>query len=348
MAPEFPAFPKKWAVLVGVNQYEHVSHLQFCKKDALDLEETFRASLGFEKDDILTFVEDSDRLPQRATILHHLGMIKERGSVGKDDLLVFFFSGHGMIDTNDGKDYLLPIEASPYNLSDTGLLIERIASELKDTGCNNIVMFIDACRELVASAKSVTSLGEGSVDALKRAGIVTFFSCSPKDRSYEIEELKRGSFTHCILEAINSGKGKTVSSLYEFLKAQVPVVNDNYKKPPQLPYLVIEPDEKRNLPLFFSIIKQQQAQADFDQLLDRIYDLCVGEKLQDKYVNIVTELLIKYQNDPTADQATPEFILIKKLCAGSLEPATFERMWEMREKRKVIPATAQTKLAPIL
>lgn len=336
-------FPKKWAILIGVNEYEHVTPLQFCRQDALDLGDMFRNTLGFEKDDILTFVEESEYLPQRARIFHYLGQIKETKNVGENDLLVFFFSGHGMIGKDDSKDYLLPIDATPLNLRHTGIRIEDIAEELKGTGCKNIVMFIDACRELIAGAKSIVSIGDDSVEALKRAGIVTFFSCKPKDKSYEIEHLKHGAFTHCILEAITKGEGKTVSSLESYLRKQVPLINETYKKPPQQPYAIIEPAEKRDLQIFFSMAQQKQMEADLDYLLQRIGDLYDEGKLDDEYLNKAADFLSEVKEKGSVEQETKRIILIQKLCLGPLKITAFKVAWEAHERRKISP-TAQTSL----
>src|SRR5207248_1520820 len=101
-------------------------------------------------------------------------------------LLVFYFSGHGM--SHNGKDYLLPIKASPYALSETGIKVETLVEKLAATGCKNIVMFIDACREATDGAKSIGL--EDTRNAVERAGIVTFFSCDSKDKSYEIDQLQ--------------------------------------------------------------------------------------------------------------------------------------------------------------
>ncbi len=355
MSSEEPQFHKKWAILIGVDNYKFVKPLKYCARDASALAELLRTSLGFEKDDTLIFTENSEYPPERAYIFHWLGEIKKLKNVGPDDLLVFFFSGHGMIGLDDSKDYLLPIEATPNSPEKTGISIEDIASTLKGTGCKNIVMFIDACREPIEGAKGVgesISIGEASVEALKREGIVTFFSCDPKEKSYEIEELECGAFTYCIMEAIKSGKGKTVANLYEYLRVQVPLVNSKYNKPPQLPYAVIEPDEKRNLPIFFNLIKQQEALADANSLVLCITQLFMEGKLEDDYYLKLLEFLSASPEAWTAGVEAKKLLLIKNLCEGRLAPNFFKVAWEAYdEKRRTMPATAraavQMKIEPL-
>lgn len=339
-------FRKKWAMLIGVNGYENVTPLKFCRQDALDLRDTFQTRLGFEQDDILTFVEESEFPPQRNRIFHCLGQIKDNKNVSENDLFVFFFSGHGMIGEHDSKDYLLPIDASTHNLKHTGIKIEDIADELKDTGCKNIVMFIDACRELVAGTKGVVSIGEESSEALKRAGIVTFFSCKPKDKSYEIEDLKHGAFTHCILDAIDKGEGKTVSSLETYLRKQVPVITQTYKKPTQQPYAIIEPAEKKDLVIFFSSVQQKQVEENADYLLTRIGDLYYEGVLDDEYLNKAVDFLTEVKEKGSLEQETKRVILIKKLCANTLNVKAFKTAWEAHERKRV-GSTGQNSLGPL-
>jgi uncharacterized caspase-like protein len=95
----------KHAVVIGVKEYETVPALRFADKDARNLAETLPL-VGFEK--VLLFEDGGERKPTRASIFHHLGLMKS--SLDPDDLLLFYFSGHGMME--DNVDYLLPIEGS--------------------------------------------------------------------------------------------------------------------------------------------------------------------------------------------------------------------------------------------
>lgn len=225
-----PTFSRKRAILIGADKYRRFASLDYSGKDVRDISKAFRDSLQFRDEDILEFTVESQLKPERTEILHNIGEFL-KGPMKEDELLVFFFSGHGMIDEKNKKDFLLPIDASPNALTDTGLDVKTIADTLGNTGCANIVMFIDACREEVRDpngAKSpidttgAKSVGHFSEDVVKRDGMVTFFSCAPQDRSYEIADLKNGSFTHCLLKAIASGECSTVEQVDNYLRSSVP------------------------------------------------------------------------------------------------------------------------------
>ena len=113
-------FPRQRAILVGADQYQHVQELKYSGKDVRDVARLFRDSLEFDKTDVLEFTADAELKPQRSTILHHVSEFLKR-DIKPDELLLFYFSGHGMIDLESTEEYLLPVDATPNELSDTGI-----------------------------------------------------------------------------------------------------------------------------------------------------------------------------------------------------------------------------------
>ncbi|MCL2924589.1 MAG: caspase family protein, partial [Trichodesmium sp. MAG_R04] len=56
----------------------------------------------------------------------------------------------------------------------------------------------------------------------REKGIITIFSCSPNELSWELEELEQGVFTYALLEGLGSkGKRATVEKLNEYLRHRV-------------------------------------------------------------------------------------------------------------------------------
>ncbi len=75
-------------------------------------------------------------------------------------------------------------------------------------------------------------------------GIIIFHSCSPRESASEIDELQQGSFTYALLEALtNRGEinAATVERLDAYLRHRVPEINQQYRRPHQTPYTVLEP-----------------------------------------------------------------------------------------------------------
>ncbi len=212
-------FHSKWAILVGPKDYQYVKALKYSTDDIVDVGKAFRKSFEFTDDHVLEFGAGLKLEPSRDVFYHQVGGFLKSGQIKEDDLLIFYFSGHGI---RDKKDYLLPVGASPNNLKQTGIEFEDLVQQLTETKCKNVVMFVDACREAIEGQKSAISIGEESSKIVERAGVATIFSCDPGDLSYEIEKLQHGSFTYCVLEAIKSGKCITAGEVYKYLVEQVP------------------------------------------------------------------------------------------------------------------------------
>ena len=190
------SFPNKWAVLFGATKYQHVEPLKFCTQDVIEIGRVLRSRLGFPSDHILEFGDGLSCEPEYSPFWRNLGRFLKKSGIAEDDLLVFYFSGHGFCD-GDSKDYLMPVDASLDALSETGIGVDLLIGRLRETGCSTVVTIFDACRNVMSGAKGLSGFGEESKSKSKseslieRPGVLSFFSCDPTDRSWEIEDLKR-------------------------------------------------------------------------------------------------------------------------------------------------------------
>lgn len=324
-------FDDKWAILIGPTEYKKVKPLRYCANDVTQVGATLRSALEFRDDHILEFGTGLKHKPEFTEVQDELGGLLKSGRIKENDLLLFYFSGHGI---NDRKDYLLPVDASPNNLKRTGIQVEDLVDQLVETRCKNVVMFIDACREAIDGARGAGAIGEDSKGIAERSGVITFFSCAPQDLSYEIDELKHGSFTHCFLEAMKSRRCVTAADVYDYLLREVPLTNQKYKKPPQQPYAVIKPDEKRLLQLLYSGTQAVSSAAQWGSLIDQLADIYNGDwPIAAKYFNAGIELLsIAQERELTGDDSR-KLVLIERLCAGELTSRAFAAAWDALDRR---------------
>jgi predicted MPP superfamily phosphohydrolase len=319
-------FPQQWAVMVGVNDYQDKDtvNLHYCRQDVVDLARSFRESLGFQN--VFEFHDQSPLKPERDGILRKL--VEIRGKVKPEDLFVFYFSGHGV--NEDGKDYLLPLGCPPRDVKTLGIRVQDLADSLKKLGCNNTAMFVDACRDVVPGAKGAgagtVSVGEESKTVLKDAGIIAFFSCDPKDRSFEIDELEHGSFTFSLLQAIREGITETVAELTDYLKENVPRINKKFDKNTQQPYAVIpDPESERGkLEIFFNPHWRLEAAQKFDPLIDKFIGLYETENVFDQL-----SFLDRVKSKKQLDQVEKNRVaLIESFCNRELSLEMFFRIWK--------------------
>jgi uncharacterized caspase-like protein len=242
---------KNWAITIGINGYRNLQRLNFAKRDAESMRDFFQQELNIQtiyhfSDDSLPIKQDHgpdlDSQPTYATLLRFLRVRFEEPFLKEGDNLWFFFGGHGKREAD--KDYLMPIDADPGDVERTGIPLQYVSERLRRSGADNIVLLIDACRS-----------GSGQRDGIgfgqeKQQGVITLFSCSPQESSYEIEELQKGAFTHALLEGLHiEGEGNcaTVERLYARLRQRVPQLTQQYKGVQQTPYGVVEPLTKFHL-----------------------------------------------------------------------------------------------------
>jgi uncharacterized caspase-like protein len=234
------------AVIVGINDYDEISPLKYAKGDAERMRDFFMQDLGVSHDDLYFFTDHSPRnaqgrktQPTYGTLLSFLGDRFANSFLSAGDTLWFYFSGHGM--PCEGRDYLLPSDGNPRSIPDLAIPIGYVTERLRRSGADNVVMLIDACR-----SDGAKNAGMG-IGEEKQQGVITFFSCSPSQVSYEIDEIGQGAFTNVLLEALRiQGEGNcaTVERFANYLKARVPQLTKRYKNYVQSPYVKVEPETK--------------------------------------------------------------------------------------------------------
>lgn len=284
---------RRWALVVGASGYEFFNPLVYSAFDASEFKNSLVTHLNFDPKKVVLLTDSEESAaqykPTRNYIFHHLGAFSDRDSpfyaehefdpIGEDDLFVFYFSGHGLR-TEDGEQYLLPMEASNLNVTQTGVPLEEVVKGIEKLPCRWKVLFIDACRaDLEGVGAKSPSFGEGfgGLDVVDREGLATFYSCDPKQRSYEVEDLKHGTFTYELLQAVTHADVNTLAELDKYLTSRVPKLNVKNGKPPQKPFCIPNPTDMLDLPLFR--LFQEAGISDADELVAMANELFNQEKI---------------------------------------------------------------------
>jgi uncharacterized caspase-like protein/uncharacterized protein YoxC len=237
---------QNYAIVIGINQYDNLGRLKYAKSDAQAMQRWFCES-GFEE--VYYFAEDAPPIsaPTGKPFLAEpsLGKIKNFldrrfGSVflQPSDNLWFFFAGHGK--RHGEQDYLMLADSNPRQVADTALEIDALSAKFRASGAGNVILFLDACR----NDGSRDGLGIGTQ---MHPGVITFYSCSPGEESFEIDEIASGAFTHALLKGLQAhGEGNcaTVERLHNYLKGKVPLLAQKYKSNQQTPSLRLDPETK--------------------------------------------------------------------------------------------------------
>jgi uncharacterized caspase-like protein/predicted GTPase len=239
---------KNWAIVIGIDRYDHLQSLEYAGKDALRINVFLQQELEF--DQIFLFTDDSPDIGNKSTrptltnLLKVLDDIFAKPFMGAGDNFWFFFSGHGI--PHQGRDYLMPADGYPSNVERTAIAVDYIRDKLRCCGADNVIMILDACRK--SSTRAGEGVGRQSAEAARQMGVISIFSCSPNQYSYEIADLQQGAFTHALLEGLGiRGQCATIERLNQYLSQRVPELVWQYKRDHQNPYTITEPTTKSHL-----------------------------------------------------------------------------------------------------
>ena len=239
------------AISIGINKYEFSQPLKYAKRDAELMRDFLVKEAGFER--VLFCSDESPNIKGKSTRASFVNLRRvlrttfEKPFMEAGDNFWFFFSGHGM--RPKGYDYLMACDSDPGDVSGTAISISYVTEQLRRCGADNVVLILDACRS--QGSKSGEGIGYQAAQVAREKGVITIFSCSPDELSYEINDLQQGIFTKALLEGLGAqGRCATVERLDHYLNGRVPDLIRQYKKGDtsrQTPYMIAEPASKYHL-----------------------------------------------------------------------------------------------------
>ena len=264
---------KNWAIVIGINNYNpnNFTPLKYAKHDAECMKKFFLDDAKFEEvyffsDDLPDIVlSKGKKIPTQPTYGNLISFLHDRFEkkpfLSSGDNCWFFFAGHG--EQYDNRDYLMPQDANPRAVEKTAIPVSYVRERLSRSGADNVILILDACR-------SEGSRGAAGIGNESQQGAIIISSCSPTQKSWEIEELQQGVFTYALLEGLRmSGERNcaTVERLDEYLRYRVPQLCQKYRKyPEQNPRIAVDPIEKR----YFILMPQYATKDDRNALRNDI------------------------------------------------------------------------------
>ena len=160
-----------WAVIIGINDYEHWPKLRYAVNDANGIEEALTGKFGFKKENIRKLL-NGDATRQR--IMQVLGdELTDSNKVQREDRVFFFFAGHGTTRTfEDGRQvgFIVPVDADQSNYVSTAISMAQIREASDLIPAKHVYFVMDSCYSGLALSR-----GSGAY---------------AKDRSY-LEEITR-------------------------------------------------------------------------------------------------------------------------------------------------------------
>ncbi|MBS0207100.1 MAG: SUMF1/EgtB/PvdO family nonheme iron enzyme, partial [Planctomycetes bacterium] len=204
--------PQRWALLVGVNQYDYARGLDYCVSDQRALSEALTAA-GFPARQVTLMVDDASerRLqPTRTNVKTQIELLVKLARPG--DMVLIGLSGHGVL--LERTTYFCPSDAK-LDDADTLVSLDWVYQQLKGCQADLRLVLMDACRNVPPTPAGRRAIDPDALVATSRAfaqsgsrlpeGVLLLNSCSEGEFAQEDQPLGHGVFTHFLLEGL---KGK--------------------------------------------------------------------------------------------------------------------------------------------
>ena len=228
---------KRWAVVIGISRYAHggkaFPQLKYAARDARAFCEFLRSdrSGGFPPERILCLTDEQATVAQ---VRHALFEFLARAD--KDDLVMIFFSGHGMPQPGTDNFFMLCHDTQPDRMASTSFPMWDIDTALRRfVRAQRVVVFADACHAGAISSPVGTRGGVNPVHqylrqlALAQPGRLIFTASEVRQLSHESDKWGggHGAFTHFLLEGLegqadaDGDRVVDVGEIVEYVRSKV-------------------------------------------------------------------------------------------------------------------------------
>ncbi|QLE59368.1 caspase family protein [Nostoc sp. TCL26-01] len=220
---------KLWLLLVGVNQYqdERLPALRYSAVDCQGL----AAALN----------DATQRFPEKAAWVHHdfvsqlptLAIIRDSlhqvvKAAQPEDTILFYFSGHGMLEANSQQAILCLADTQTDDLLNTGLGLQELLQCLGNSQAETQLVWLDACHSGSLTFTGARShLTRSSLPnptpqmvellhqrAKQSKGFYALLSCDSHQQSWEFPELGHGVFTYYLMRGLR-GEAADIQGLID-------------------------------------------------------------------------------------------------------------------------------------
>ncbi len=208
---------RTYLVSVGIADYsgfpQKMNNLRLTAKDAQTIVDLYSKN---------TSVDYSILLNDKATKSRILKAIKKVfNSASENDIVVFFFSGHGY--------------PGGFCASDGNLGYDEVRKAMSESMSKNKMMFVDACRS--GGMRVDDTSAQGAITSAKKANVMLFLSSRNNENSIERRDMKNGFFTTYLQKGLrgnadsNRDRVITAKELFDFVHNGVSKVSGGKQHP---------------------------------------------------------------------------------------------------------------------
>ena len=215
-----PRSPRKaYAVVVGIERYrEGLPPADYAAGDARLAGEYFKRVLGVPEQNLAVLTDD--RATKGDFEKYFERWLPNRVEAG--DTVYVYYSGHGAPNPAKGDAYMVPFDADPTYIDQTGFAVKRLFDDLAKLPAKHVYVAMDSCFS-GAGGRSVIAKGARPLVTTVETGVpskVTVLSASAGDQiSNGYDKKGHGLFTYFLLKGLKE-KGD-IRAAFDFAKPEV-------------------------------------------------------------------------------------------------------------------------------
>lgn len=214
------------AVLVAASEFKDAQSfppLRFPAQDAARLREVLL-------DPELCFFDEAELVSNGTASMAVRALERFARASEPDDLLLFYYSGHGQLDRDGTLALAMPDSERDY-LSTTSLISDELKRLFRMSRARHKIMILDCCYSGAASDAQFKGSLNDSITALAQqiSGSFLLTASSRSEPAFESDTLQGGALTSCLIEGIATGAAAppqassiTLAQLASYVRKKVP------------------------------------------------------------------------------------------------------------------------------
>ena len=233
-------YDNSWALIVGINDYEHVPGLNYAVEDALAIKNMLINVYGFPRTNVRVLTNSE---ATQSNIKRELSALVK--SAGSNDRVVFYFAGHGETETLgiEGSDmgFLIPADGDIEDLYFTAIPMDEIRRISNWSKAKHMLFLVDACYGGLAAmnTRSLTTNTPNYIDKITKDISRQIITAGGKDEQVlEKDEWEHSAFTKNLLSGLKEKRADynddgiiTGAELGMYVQEKVSLDTDNFQTP---------------------------------------------------------------------------------------------------------------------
>ena len=233
-------YDDSWALIVGINDYEHVRGLNYAVEDALAIKNMLINDYGFKRNNVRVLTNSEATGSNIKKELHSL--VK---SVGENDRVVFYFAGHGETEALgiEGGDmgFLIPADGDADDLYLTAIPMDELKRISNWSKAKHMLFLVDACYGGLAAmnTRSLSSKSDGYLDKITEDISRQIITAGGKEEQVlEKDEWEHSAFTKNLLSGLKEKRADynndgiiTGAEIGMYVQEKVSLDTDNFQTP---------------------------------------------------------------------------------------------------------------------